>query len=141
MKLDPMSEREVASALQKLADAYAKRDLNAFIECFASESDILLYGTGADEKRMGFEQIIAQVQRDWSQTETAEMSFDWTLISGVGEVAWVAADGKFSFRSENRDMNFPVRITFVLVRRDGRWTIVQAHFSLPAFEQEEGQSF
>ena len=97
IKLDPISEKEVFSVLQNLTDAYTKRDLKAFIECFASESDILLYGTGADEKRIGSEQIIAQVQRDWSQTETAEMSFDWALISALERLRELQRMGSLAF--------------------------------------------
>jgi hypothetical protein len=34
----------------------------------------------------------------------------------------------------------PARATFVLEKRDGKWLIVQGHYSAPAAGQEEGQS-
>jgi hypothetical protein len=37
----------------------------------ASDADVVLYGTGADEERVGPVQIRTQVERDWSQTESA----------------------------------------------------------------------
>lgn len=84
MKADTSTESEVTTALQKLTDAYAKRDLKAFLACFASDTDVVLYGTGADEKRIGLEQIRIQVERDWAQSESAAMSFTWNSISAAG---------------------------------------------------------
>jgi len=141
MNTDKKTENEVTAALQKLTHAYAKRDLKGFLECFASDADVVLYGTGADEKCIGQEQIRTQVGRDWAQSESAAMSFTWTSISGAGVVAWAAVDGTFRFRADGQEMSLPGRITFVLERREGRWLIVQSHFSTPASEQEEGQSF
>ena len=141
MKADTRTENEVTAALQKLTHAYAKRDLEGFLECFASDADVVIYGTGADEKCIGVEQIRTQAERDWAQSESAAMLFTWTSISGAGVVAWAAVDGTFRFRADGQDMSLPARITFVLERREGRWLIVQSHFSTPASGQEEGQSF
>jgi uncharacterized protein (TIGR02246 family) len=141
MKADTRTQSEVTAALQKFADAYAKRDLKALLECFASDADVVLYGTGADEKRIGLEQIRTQVDRDWAQSESAAMSFTWTSISAADDVAWVAADGVLKFRADGQDMSLPVRITLVFERREGKWLIAQSHFSAPALGQEEGQSF
>jgi uncharacterized protein (TIGR02246 family) len=141
MKANEKTESEVTEALKTVADAYAKRDLKRFLACFAPDQDVVLYGTAADEKRIGLEQIQIQVERDWAQTETASMSFAWISTSASGSVAWAAVDGEFRFRADGQDMSLPARITFVLERREGRWLIVQAHFSTPASDQEEGQSF
>ncbi len=51
----------------------------------ASDADVVLYGTGADEKRIGLEQIRAQVERDWSQSDSAAMMLDWTSVSAAGQ--------------------------------------------------------
>jgi len=141
MKVDLKSESEVKAVLKKLADAYAERNLKNVLSCFAPDSDVVLFGTGADEKRVGIEQIQAQVERDWSQTETAAISFDWISTSGAETVAWAAADGEFKFKANGQDMSLPVRMTFVLEKGEGTWRIVQSHFSMPVPGQEEGQSF
>jgi uncharacterized protein (TIGR02246 family) len=141
MKADAQTEGEVKASLQRLTDAFAKRNLKGFLECFASDVDVVLYGTGADEKRIGLEQIRAQVERDWSQSETAAMAFTWTSVSAAGMVAWVAVDGAFKFRVGGQDIALAARISFVLEKRAAKWLIVHAHFSTPASGQEEGQSF
>lgn len=141
MKADSRTEAEVKATLQTLTDGFRKRDLKAFSECFAPDADVVLYGTGADEKRIGPEQIRTQVQRDWAQSESAAMLLDWTSVSAAGSVAWAAIDGAFKFRAGGQDGTIPVRVSIVLEKRDGRWLIVHAHFSAPAAAQEEGQSF
>jgi len=39
-----------------------------------------------------------------------------------------------------QDMAFPARFTGVFENRDGQWLVMQAHFSLPASEQDAGDS-
>lgn len=141
MKADSRTEGEVKATLQKLTDSFRNRDLKAFSECFAPDADVVLYGTGADEKRIGPEEIRTQVERDWAQSESAAMLFDWTSVSAAGSVAWVAIDGAFKFRADGQDGTIPVRVSIVMEKRDGRWLIVHAHFSTRAGAQEEGQSY
>jgi len=141
MKADSKTEGEVKDALEKLIDSYAKRDIKKLLGCFASDADVVFYGTGADEKRIGLEQIRTQAERDWGQTETAAMTLTWSSISSAGGVAWAAVDGAFKFRVEGQEMTLPVRASLVLEKRKEKWLIVHSHFSTPALGQEEGQSF
>lgn len=141
MKADNKTESEVRAALTTMANAYAKRDLRKFMSCFAPDADAVLYGTGADEKRVGPEEITAQVHRDWAQTETASMVFASTSVSAAGAVAWAAIDGSFKLQAGGQNMNLPARVTIVLEKRDGKWLIVHSHFSTPAAHQGDGKSF
>ena len=141
MKADTETQKQVTRTLEEFTDAYAVRDLDRFLACFSSDGDVVIYGTGPDEKRLGLDQIRTQVARDWSQSESASITFQWTAISSSGVVAWVAADGFIHFRVNNRDGSIPVRMTFVLENHDGAWLIVQSHFSIPASDQEADQSF
>lgn len=141
MKADSQTEREVQATLQKFAGAYTKRDLDGFLGCFAADADVVLFGTGADEKRIGLEQIRTQVERDWAQSESAEMSFPWISVSAAGPVAWVAGEGAFKFRIDGQEGTIPARVSFVFERREGTWLIVHSHLSAPLATQEEGQSF
>jgi uncharacterized protein (TIGR02246 family) len=141
MKADSQTEGEVKATLQKFADAYAKRDLKGILANFAPDADVVLFGTGADERRIGLEEIRTQVERDWAQSESASMSFPWISVSAAGPVAWVAAEGEFKFRADGQEGTIPVRASHVLERREGSWLIVHSHLSTPAAAQEEGQSF
>ena len=141
MKADSRTEGEVLAALRKFTEAYRQRDLKGLLDTMAGDADVVLYGTGADEKRIGLEQIRAQVERDWSQSDSASMLLDWTSVSAAGPVAWAAADGRFEFKLGGEAGSLPARASFVLEKRDGRWLCVHAHFSTPAAGQGEGESF
>lgn len=141
MKANPQIEAAVRATLDALAQGYARRHLETVLSAFASAPDVVMYGTGADEKRVGHAQIAAQAQRDWAQSEAASLSYGWTSVSAAGEVAWVASDVTFAVRAAGQDLTLPGRLSAVLERKGESWLIVQAHFSLPAPSQEEGQSF
>ena len=140
MKADAKTESEVRNVIAVLTDNYAKRNLAGFMACFAPDDDVILLGTGADEKRVGPAQIRAQVTRDWDQTEAIAMRFNDVAVSAAGGVAWATTDGAFDIRVGGEDMLLPARVTFVLERRDGAWLIVQSHFSTPSAGQDEGES-
>lgn len=141
MKADAMTEAAVKAVLDKYAEGYAKRDLALVRATFAPDPDVVMYGTGADEKRVGLVEIQAQVERDWSQSEAVSVTFGWTSISAAGSVAWVAADGACNVKTGGQEMTLPARITVVLEKRGVQWLIVHFHFSFPAAAQVEGESF
>ena len=141
MKADVMTEAAVKAVLNKVAEGYAKRDMALLRSAFAPDPDVVMYGTGADEKRIGLAQIQAQAERDWSQAQAAGMEFRWTSISAAGPVAWAAGDAAFKLKAGGQDMTLPARFTCVLEKRAEEWFIMQAHFSFPAASQAEGESY
>lgn len=141
MKADSRTEAEVLAVLEAFTDSYVKRDLEGFLACFAGDPDTMLYGTGADEKRVGLKEIQAQVERDWEQAEEISVIYDWISVSAAESVAWAAGDGAFLGTVGGQTMRLPMRTTFVLTKRKGRWLIAQAHFSAPAGGQTEGESY
>lgn len=80
MKADTRVAREVQSVIEKMMAGYRNRNLTEVMACFAPEPEVLLYVTGADEKRTGLDEIRAQVERDWSQTEHIELVIDSKAI-------------------------------------------------------------
>src|SRR5262245_17888726 len=141
MKADAKTEAAVKAVLDKVAEGYSKRDRTLLRTAFAPDPDVLMYGTGADEKRLGLAEIQAQAERDWSQTETASVSYKSISVSAAGSVAWAATYAVFDLKAGGQKMTLPLRITFVLEKRSDQWLIVHAHFSFPAAGQAEGASF
>jgi ketosteroid isomerase-like protein len=141
MKAPQDIQSSVVSVLNQFAQAYAARDLAKVRSLFVQDSDLVLYGSGADEKRLGVAEVEVQAKRDWSQTESAAISYEWTSVSSAGSVAWVATDATFRLKAGGQNLTFPVRGTLVLEKRGDQWLIAQAHFSFPAADQSEGESF
>ena len=140
MKANGKTEVAVMNALNKFMESYQKRDIEGVMSAFSPDDDQVMFGTGADEKRIGRDQIKAQFERDWAQTETLNFNFTWLPISAAGPVAWVAAEGLGQGKAGGQEFAFPFRMTAVLEQRGNEWLMVQSHLSLPAPGQTEGDS-
>ena len=141
MRADAQTTAAVMAVLDEFNEAYKQRNLERVLALFAPDSDMVFLGTGADEKRVGLAELKAQAERDWSQSESLYWDWGWSSISAAGSVAWVAVDATGHARIGGQDIDLPLRVTAVLEQRGGRWLFVQAHASLPAPEQAEGESF
>jgi ketosteroid isomerase-like protein len=140
MKANQTVYSEVKAALDNLVDSYASRDIKRLLSCIAPDTDVIMYGTGVDEKRLGLAGIQVQAERDWAQTDAGSFILNEPMISAAGTIAWVSSDIVFRVELGGQAMAFPGRFTGVLEKRGDRWLVVQAHFSLPAAGQAEGDS-
>ena len=60
MKANATTEAAVRAVLNKLAEGYAKRDMETLVAIFAPDPDNVMFGTGAHEKRIGLAEIKAK---------------------------------------------------------------------------------
>ena len=142
MKADAKTEADVMAIMNRYNEAYAKRDVDGILALFSPDADVIIIGTGKDEKRIGLVAIRTQLERDFTQSEAASIEFSCYSVSRAGPVAWVTADCTACVKMpDGREMRLPARSTTVLEQRAGRWLIMQWHASLPVTEQIEGQSF
>jgi ketosteroid isomerase-like protein len=140
MKANGKTEAAVLATLDKLTESYAKRDMEGLMALIAPDDDLVLFGTGADERRVGRDEFRLQAERDWAQSEALDFQIGWHSVSAAGSVAWLAADGTGRGRAGGQEFAFPFRLTAVLEQRGDEWLFVQSHFSLPSAAQEEGDS-
>jgi len=141
VKADPKTEAAVMNVMNQFSEAFAKRDLDALLALYAPDPDMVVIGTGGDEKCIGLAEVKALFKRDLAQFEDASMKFGWHSVSAAGSVAWVAADIILHVKTSGREIGLQARSTTVLERRADRWLIVQFHGSLPAATQKEGEAF
>jgi len=141
VKADTKTEVSVMEIINQFVDSFSKRDLDGVLALIAQDLDVVLIGSGADEKCIGWDEIKAVFKRDFSQSEEISLQLGWHSVSSAGSVAWVAADGFVRARVRGQETSFPVRLTFVLEQREGKWLIMQTHGSLPAAGQKEGEGW
>jgi uncharacterized protein (TIGR02246 family) len=122
-------------------EAFAKRDINRVMAFFAPDPDVVVVGTGEDEKCVGPNGIRTVLERAFAQFKHASVKFGWHSVSVTGSMALVAADVVLSIKTSEREMAEHLRLTVALERRGGDWLIMQWHDSVPAAGQEEGQAF
>ena len=140
MKADAKTETAVMAVVDKFNETYARRDIDGLLALFAPDSDLVLFGTGADEKRVGLAELKIQAERDWAQTDSIYFELGWHSVSAAGSVAWLAAEGMGQAKFDGQEMSFPFRFTAVLEQRGGKWLFTQGHLSVPAPGQAEGES-
>ena len=141
MKADPKTEAAAMKVMNQLIEAFTKRDLDGALALFAPDPDVVFIGSGADERCIGLDEVKAEFERAFAQSEEASIQLGWYSVSAAGSVAWVASDAVIQAKVSGQEISFPVRITTVLEQRGGRWLVVQSHDSLPAAEQKEGESW
>jgi hypothetical protein len=128
-------------SLQSFADYWADWNMDGFLDLFAPDADVVVFGSGPDERRLGRAELREQLVRDWAQSESVSVEFGWHSVSVAGPVAWVATEMTVHAVIDGREKIFPGRLTAVLERRGSRWLWMQSHFSLPARDQAVGRSF
>ena len=135
-------EATIIGVLNDFMGIWESRDIDAIMSYFAPSPTLCLYGTGADEKRVGWDEVQEQLLRDFSQSESLSCTLDWNLIGVSGQVAWIASDVTLRFKAFGMDeMAFPARLSTVMQNYDGRWLFEHFHLSVAAAGQEDGQSF
>ncbi len=133
--------QEILTLLQAHAEAYAARDVDRLLDLHADDADVVMFGSGADERRVGKAAIRLQAERDWAQSDSMALAYDWTSVSAAGPVAWASTEMTVSVSAQGQSLTLPARFSVVCEQRKDRWYIVQGHFSFPATEQAAGESF
>ena len=141
MKADAKIEAEVMEVLKQLIEGYKKHDIDGLLALYASDHDMITIGTGIDEKRIGLVGRRAQLERDFAQVEEISIEIIWHSVSTAGSVAWVASDVIARGKVGDKGTSIPMRATFVLEKRNGKWLIMQSHISIPSMAQKEGDSW
>ena len=141
MRADPKTEAAVVSIVKEGFEAFTKRDLDAVLAFFAPDPDLVVIGTGGDEKCVGLAELRNIFKRAFAQFEKASFEFGWHSVSAAGPVAMLAADVTLYVKTSDRQITEQIRVTVVLEQRGDRWLVIQWHDSLPAAGQKKGQAF
>lgn len=131
----------VRQLLEELAAAYQARDPRRALRLFADE--IVFVGTGPDELRFGHAALKEQVDRDLSQADKLDAQVGDLGVSGPGSgnLAWFYAHLTLDVVAGGASVTMPMRVTGVATDDGDGWQFRQTHFSLPAVDQAEGDSF
>lgn len=128
--------KEIA-AVKKVLDLYRaaneNQDMNLIEEIWSPEEDIVSIGTEKGERLVGFSQIKEVVQRQFD-------SFSETFITPANQSIEISDDGNTAWFSQMMNYNFilngtpysfrNLRYTGVLVKKEGKWKLVQTHMSI-----------
>ena len=139
MKADPTTEAEIWALCERIIEANVARDVPAYMSFWAPDDDILYIGSGPDEIATGRGPIEAINDRVYSEAQSMAILSRWHSVSREGPAAWVTGETDVQVIVEGEPFEFRFRYTLIFVMREGRWLIVNAHYSVPDRDIAEGQ--
>jgi ketosteroid isomerase-like protein len=139
MQVSEQTQNQIMAVLRQMAEATAEKNLDAMKAL--TDPDFQGFGTGSDEKVFSREAYLRSLERDFSQAETISLEFCDIHIGAEGTVAWVMAGMTYHIVADGVPQTLNGRLTAVLRGTGHAWVFVQLHYSLPAEDQEAGQSY
>jgi uncharacterized protein (TIGR02246 family) len=140
VQVDLEKEESAANAtVNHLWQSWETGDINLISEVMAHDPDIVIFGTDAAERWVGYDEIRTAMEQQFAAMENVQTSVHDQVftIHHSGDVAWCSSIIDVTGVSMGEDFAIAgLRFTAVLEKRDGKWVIVQAHFSVPV----EGQA-
>lgn len=135
------AELAVRAAIDEYCDAYAARDLQRALGCFARDGEVVCIGTGKDETRVGREQLKVQLLRDWEQSQSAAIRIETQHLMVDGDAASVIGTCRFVYTAGGTSGQLDGRYSAGLRRERGAWRIVHLLAAVPAGDEPAGESF
>jgi class 3 adenylate cyclase len=141
MQPDPETERELRELLARRIASYTAGSVDTEMGWWSPDPDIVYISTGSEEFRRGHDEIRALRASRFEQATARGIELTRDSYSVEGDVAWYAGEGESWASVNGIERRWPVRVTVVMVRRDGRWMLAQQHTSTPAITQQAGEAF
>jgi uncharacterized protein (TIGR02246 family) len=141
MRLDRGAEEAVCATLDRYAERYGAKDVDGLTELFADDPDVLLTGTGADERWVGRPEVRRQFERNFAEAERTRFEWISRHVAAAGDGAWVAAGAVLHVTVDGAERSIPIRFTVVLEQRDGAWVWLHRHASVAAGGQPSGAAY
>jgi len=127
-------EAAIKLVLEKYALANENQDIGMIEEIWCPSESIVSYGTEGHEKLVGFVEIKNAVQNQFDNFSDTYISYRDQIIeiNDTGNSAWFSEIINYNFILDGEANSFEgLRYTGVLVKRDGKWKLVQTHMSVP----------
>ena len=139
VQVDFESEVTAAKAtMNQFWQSFETMDINLLTEVTGHDPDMVIIGTDAAERWVGYEEFRTAMEQQFAAMESVETSlYDEVFkIHDCGDVAWYS--GMADFNGVSLGENFEIaglRVTAVLEKQDAKWVIVQYHGSMPVAGQ------
>jgi len=139
--VDQQQEKEsIKLVLEKYALANENQDINMIEEIWCPSDSIVSIGTESGEILQGFSHIKKAVQNQFEAFSNTYISYHDQIISisKDGNTAWFSEMVNYNFILNEKAMQYEgLRYTGVLVKKDGKWKLVQTHMSVPVVPETE----
>ncbi len=129
---------EVTEVIDRFGRMWEDEDMSTFDEIVARDEDLLIIGTDAAERIVGYEAYRDSRSRQFAAFENVEfevLNRD-VKVSSSGRAAWFAEEFNLLLLSKGEPISLEgLRVTGGLEKRGANWVIVQLHYSVPVAGQ------
>ncbi len=132
MKPSEETRKAINELLDRLAEAMAAKNVDAYMKLFTTNANILTIGPEEDAMNIGPIQLKQHMEATFKEAESISLKYGWTSIKANGPVAWVASHVTYNIKKIGRqEVSLSTRLTGVLEKENDKWLWIQFHFSVP----------
>ena len=131
VQADAKTDQEIKDFLTQYEAAYEKKDLGALMKLIAPGAEVVFFEADEKGRYVGPDQIKAAYENSLKQVKSIKGEYKWTSVGSKGDVAWFATEVSFDVDTGEDKFKQLGRWTGVLEKKDGKWMLLQSHFSFP----------
>ena len=123
----------VTGVLENYIASVEKEDMELYAKAMVHDAGMVNYGT-AGAPIVGWDALKKVIEdQNAALSQTIISASDVSVrVSATGDWAWATSLWKFNTVMGGNTLALPVRCTWILEKRDGRWAIVHFHKSVAA---------
>jgi len=128
----------VQAVLNQYTKAWEALDFELFSEVFSHDDDMVIFSASPNKRYVGWEVFKEDVQKSFKEIESIEISFRdiFIKVHASGNIAWLSCFEDWDFVYQGQPVRDEgARVTWILEKRNGKWVIIHAHWSLPSMEE------
>ncbi len=128
----------IQSVFDQYAEAWKAKNIDLFAEIFSHDADMVIFDT--ETRYDGGEAWKERLQSSFDLIDDVNVTFrDYSIkVHPSGTVAWLSAIEDATWTSEGQaDEVTGMRITWILEKLEGKWIIVEGHWSVSELEERE----
>ncbi|MCK4821723.1 SgcJ/EcaC family oxidoreductase [bacterium] len=138
-KVNIEAEKEsIRPILDQYANAWKSLDIDKFSKIFSHDEDLVIFDT--HNKFDGWEAWKERLNNSFDLINDVKVTFrDYSIIvHPSGKIAWLSTLQDVTWISQDQPAELKgMRVTWVLEKREGRWVIVQGHWSVSENEESD----
>ncbi len=126
------------SAINQVVNAIRTNDADAFGAVMVRDPGLVAFGTDKAERWVGYDQLMQSVRAQLKVFQTTGIAVRDEVVHVLpsNDGAYFSEVWDWKIRTDGKDMALNnLRMTGVLVNRDGHWQCAQFHISMPVGSQ------
>jgi uncharacterized protein (TIGR02246 family) len=128
-----LDEEAIRQVLSKYVSSIEKEDMNLYAELVADDPVMVNFGAFGDPI-LGWDGLkdVMEEQSQVLEKTTITVRDVRVHVARSASIAWATSLWDFKTTSGGRELNLPIRCSWILEKRKGKWVIVHFHKSLAA---------